>query len=357
MVATDRVYSLAQTKTQVDTFLDDFLTTELQRAGIVDESYRRMLEIMQSYLMAGGKRLRPFLVTLTYYGYGGQSESDIMPVASAWELLHAALLVHDDIIDRDDRRHGVRNVFGSYREVYAQATSIDVEHYALSSALLAGDVLISYSQQIVLNAKFDADAKIAILQFLNEAIFMVGGGELLDAESVLYPLNTTNARTIALYKTAGYSFQLPLLSGAVLAGVDGSDLQSLRTIGEKLGVAFQLVDDVLGVFGQAQQTGKSTVTDIRERKRTVLVQEAYARLDEDQKEELRLLYDVQHQMSQQDIERVLELLTVSGVKDAVMQEAQRLTVTAEGLIQALGMHENAKQALLDLVAKMLNRDR
>jgi geranylgeranyl diphosphate synthase type II len=356
MITADKVYSLTQTKTQVDVFLDEFLATELQRATVVDPSYQQMLAIMQSYLAAGGKHLRPHLAILTYQGYGGQKTPDILPVASAWELLHAALLVHDDIIDRDDMRHGALNIFGRYCEVYNQAASINVEHYALSSALLAGDLLISYSQQIVLNAKLDADAKVAILQLLNEAIFMVGGGELLDAESVLYPLDATNARTIALYKTAGYTFQLPLLSGAVLAGVDGDDLRSLRKIGEKLGIAFQLVDDVLGVFGQAQQTGKYTVTDIRERKRTVLVQEACNRLNKEQQQELIALYDVHHEMSQQDIMRALELLTISGAKNAVMHEAKQLSEEAQKLIRELSMHENAKQALLDLITKMLSRN-
>lgn len=356
MITADKVYSLAQTKTQVDAFLDEFLAIELQRARAVDPSYQQMLTIMQSYLAAGGKRLRPHLAILTYQGYGGQKTPDILPVASAWELLHAALLVHDDIIDRDDMRHGALNIFGRYREVYNQAASINVEHYALSSALLVGDLLISYSQQIILNAKLDADAKIAILQLLNEAIFMVGGGELLDAESVLYPLDKTNARTIALYKTAGYTFQLPLVSGALLAGVHGQDLQSLRIIGEKLGIAFQLVDDVLGVFGQAQQTGKSTVTDIRERKRTVLVQEACSRLNKDQQQELMALYDVHHEMSQQDIMRALELLTISGAKDAVLQEARQLSDDAEKLIRQLTMQESAQQALLELITKMLSRD-
>ena len=170
MIIKDRVYSLDFVKEEVEKYLQDFLESESVKANNIDHSYKIMLEIIKEHLAEGGKRLRPYLVNLTYFGYGGKSMDYILPSASSWELLHAALLVHDDIIDRDDVRHSKLNIYGRYREIYRELSNKDYKHYATSSALLAGDLLLSYSQKIILDSRIDSDNKILVLSLLNQAL-------------------------------------------------------------------------------------------------------------------------------------------------------------------------------------------
>lgn len=355
MITKDRVYSLDFVKEEVEKYLQDFLEAESVKANNIDASYKIMLEIIKEHLVEGGKRLRPYLVNLTYFGYGGKSMDYILPSACSWELLHAALLVHDDIIDRDDIRHSRLNVFGRYREIYKELSKKDYEHYATSSALLAGDLLLSYSQKIIIDSELESEHKIEVLSLLNQAIFNVGGGELLDAETALYELNKTNARKIANYKTAGYTFELPLITGAYLAGANQEEIDTLRLIGIKLGISFQLIDDILGVFGDINKTGKHNDGDIRERKHTVLIQETYKRVDQKNKSQLDKIYNLNNEISEKDISLVKDIIIESGAKEIVLDEAKKLTNEAEKLINKLSMEIEAKTALLNLIDKLLKR--
>jgi len=356
MITNRDVYSLHHTKQLVDEYLDDYLSQQFLRTQKMGDSYGRLLEIMQQHMAAGGKRLRPFLTLLAYQGYGGKDIDAVIPIACAWEFLHAALLVHDDIIDRDDVRHGTANIFGRYRAIYGPLVQNDLDHFATSSALLAGDLLISYSQQIVLTSELDSNHKIGTLVFLNKALFDVCGGELLDTETALFKIDQTKARLVAHYKTASYTFELPLQNGAMLAGAPAADLNKLQILGNKLGVAFQLVDDLLGVFGTSAATGKSIDTDIRERKHTVLVQQAYSLLPDAQRKELAQLYDIRSEITDHGVQRVRQLLVDSGAQEVVMAEAETLNSEAKTLIDELTMYEPAKQALRQLAKKILKRD-
>lgn len=356
MLIENDVLSLEQTKRAVDSYLDTYLEKQLQLAESIDPSYGHLLETIRQYVAGGGKRLRPYLFAIAHHGYGGSESEDSVAMACAWELLHTALLVHDDIIDRDDVRHWAPNIAGRYQDLYKTYSHKDSEHYAMSSALLAGDLLISMSQKIVLSSGLSADKKLSILELLNLAIFDVGGGELIDTETALKSIDSTDARKIARFKTASYTFELPLVSGALLADADPSELELLQKLGNKLGIAFQIIDDVLGVFGASVATGKSVDSDIYERKHTVLVQEAYKLLSGQERDELVEFYSLDTKLSESDVERVRQILSESGAKDAVMEEARQLTYEAESLINQLNMNDPAKNTLLQLVEVLLKRN-
>ncbi len=340
----------------IDEQLDMFLALETSRAKAIDKTYGKLLQTIREYTATGGKRLRPYLVLLLYAGYGGKDTEQIVPVATAWELLHTAMLIHDDIIDRDDMRHGQPNIFGRYKVIYKQFAAEDVSHYAMSTALQAGDLLIAASGKIILESDISDAQKVVITKLINEAIFLVGGGELLDTETALQSMHKTDARKIALQKTASYTFELPMISGALLAGASKQELTTLNQIGTKLGMAYQMIDDVLGVFGESEHTGKTTDGDIRERKHTVLIQETHKRLTGSEQKELELLYDITRQLDDGDIQRVRELIIASGAREVVMQEVQDLTSQAESLISSVSITEEVRTILLGLVAKLVKRN-
>lgn len=136
---------------------------------------------------------------------------------------------------------------------------------------MAGDALISESYLQINTAQFSQNIQAQLINRLGRSIFEVIGGELLDVEAAFVNDVVFDPLKIYRYKTASYSFIGPLLSGAICAGADGDTLQMLERFAEKIGVAYQLQDDLLGVFGDEKETGKSTLSDLREGKQTLLI--------------------------------------------------------------------------------------
>ena len=263
--------SLEKSRLIVDDYLQTFLRDKRVLATSMHPNYERLLGEIERVMLAGGKRLRPHLV---FVGYGAQDRL-ITPVAASYELLHTALLVHDDIIDRDTMRHNEATIHQSYFENHYTSITNPAErhHFSTSAALLAGDLLISWAYELLASVSLPVDSSRQSSQIMSEAVFKVTGGELIDTES---PFNATpiDPIVIAQYKTASYSFVGPLLAGATLSAHPYSkqSLNTLKTYATNLGIAFQIRDDILGVFGDEAKTGKSTIGDLREGKRTVLIE-------------------------------------------------------------------------------------
>jgi len=294
-------------------------------------------------------------VLLTYEAYGGADIQKVLPVACAWELLHSCLLIHDDIIDRDTIRHGTLNIAGQYEKKYNQHTGTDVGHYASSAALLAGDLLLSATYDIVMTSSLTAEDKLRTFTYLHDALFSVGGGELLDVESVLKPIESVDTANIAIYKTARYSFELPMLSGAVLAGAGEDDLERLSLLGKELGLLFQLSDDILGVFGDVGQTGKPNDSDIREKKRTPVVQYAMRLLDSAKCDRLTALYEFDHNLSNEEVAEIAKIIRDSGARELATKDAQAHAQKALDLVEQLTIPTIYKKELQELIAKLQAR--
>ncbi|MET1018926.1 MAG: polyprenyl synthetase family protein, partial [Microterricola sp.] len=191
------------------------------------------------------------------------------------ELLHTALLMHDDVIDRDLVRRGSPNVAGVFTaDALGQGTDAAAASiWGEASAILAGDLLIHAAQKLIATLDTANDRRLAVLEVFDEAVFSVTAGQHSDVAFASRIVQPSTADILAMIerKTASYSFIGPLLSGAVLADASAADLESLREFGRHAGVAFQLRDDVLGVFGIEELTGKSTLGDLREGKQTLLI--------------------------------------------------------------------------------------
>ncbi len=262
--------SLETSRLLINDYLQAFLQDKRQSAASLHPNYERLLGEIERVTLAGGKRLRPHLV---FVGYGKQ-DSSIAPLAAGYELLHTALLVHDDIIDRDIVRHGQATIHQAYFENHYTNLSSTTErhHFSTSAAILAGDILISWAYELLASMDMPADKYRQSSTIMSEAIFNVAGGELIDTESP-FSTHAIDPIVVANYKTASYSFVGPLLAGAILSDHHYSDesLSKLKEYATNIGIAFQIRDDILGVFGDEAKTGKSTIGDLREGKRTVLI--------------------------------------------------------------------------------------
>ena len=227
----------------------------------------------------GGKRLRPSLLQAAYLSYGGRDTDLAARVAAGVELLHTAFVIHDDVIDRDLVRRGATNVSGCFVERGADrgADADGAQMLGVAAGVLAGDLALVGAIREIALCGASPDVTRRLLDLLDAAVKTSAAGELDDVVlSVCRPAGASlgDVITVLERKTAVYSFQLPLQLGAVLAGASESAVERLAVVGRLAGIGFQLVDDLRGVFGEEEQTGKSALGDLREGKLTALIAHA-----------------------------------------------------------------------------------
>lgn len=342
---------------EVTSFLLDYCSAQQERATRLAPAYGQLWAAMTQTLRAGGKRLRPYLFLLAYESCGGKHRQDVLPIAAAWELLHTGLLVQDDIIDRDYVRHGQPNISGMYRAGYMSRAKTDGEsaHYADSAALLAGDLFLNSAQHIILQSKLADAQKIAALQHINKALYEVIGGELLDMEAVLLPLEAVDARSIALLKTAVYSVVGPLVAGADAGLATPQTQHTLDRFGAAIGMGYQLRDDLLGVFGDTKKTGKTASGDLHEAKRTLLMQETFQRLSpQDQDRVTQLLSDPP--LGESDIVWLKKCIVQSGAQAAIEKTILDCEHRALHALDDISLPASTRQKWLWVVRYALFRD-
>lgn len=262
--------------------LERFVSARLAEAADAGPLARPILDLSAATLQ-GGKRLR---AAFCYWGWRAVTDAsdtdEIVAASAALEVFHAAALVHDDIIDNSDTRRGRPATHRAFEAAHlAGGWTGDAAAYGRSSAILAGDLLVAWSDDLFEEGIADAPAdraRAARRQYA-EMRRDVTIGQYLDiaAETVPAPEDEQldRALLVASFKSARYSVQQPLLIGAAIGGARTEQQQALRAFGHPVGMAFQLRDDVLGVFGDSAATGKPSGDDLREGKRTALI--AFAR--------------------------------------------------------------------------------
>ncbi|MCD4536455.1 polyprenyl synthetase family protein [Nocardioides sp. cx-169] len=236
---------------------------------------RRALDEALRDALSGGKRFRPRLVAAVHDALGGTARTAVAEVGAAVELLHTAFLVHDDVIDGDDLRRGRPSTPGRFRaEALGHgATPQGAESYARAASVLVGDLALSHALRAVALCEVDAGTRASLLDLFDTALRVSATGELADVRLSLGVAEPTLAEVLAMeaHKTAAYSFELPMQAGAALAGAESGVVDGVGRVGRLLGVAYQLLDDLEGVFGDPEGTGKAPLGDLREGKRTPLI--------------------------------------------------------------------------------------
>jgi len=232
-----------------------------------------------SNLVTGGKRLRALMCYWGWRGAGGEAgASQVVTAGAALELFQAAALIHDDIIDRSDTRRGGPSVHRRFSQLHtAQGWALDSERFGQAAAILAGDLCLSFSEEAFTDIGERAASGSRARLIFNLMRAEVMAGQYLDIlEEVAGPVRDRagavgRAQSIIRFKSAKYSTEHPLALGGALAGASNELLRGYSAFALPLGEAFQLRDDVLGVFGDPLTTGKPAGDDLREGKRTVLV--------------------------------------------------------------------------------------
>ena len=339
----------------VEARLSRLFDEEGSRWSAVDPDLAAPISALRDYVLAGGKRLRPAFCYWAFAGAGGAPDDpSIFDAGAALEMLHTAALVHDDIIDGSVVRHGAETVhvrFAGLHQGHGWAGRAD--RFGEGAAIVIGDLALVYSSRLMSGAPPEAGA------VFEEMRLEVNVGQYLDilgaAEGVRVPGDEAveRARRICRYKTAKYTIERPLHLGAALAAPDRmSELAGpLSDFGLPLGEAFQLKDDLLGVFGDPDVTGKPVGDDLREGKPTLLAGLAAAR------EPLFADRFGAHDLSESEVRRLQDVIEATGARAEVEKTVAELAARSEAALQALPLRPEAVQALEQLARFVAGRNR
>jgi geranylgeranyl diphosphate synthase, type I len=303
---------------------------------------------------ATGKRIRPALVAWSHEAFGGRAD-DVTGAGVALELVHTSALVHDDVIDRADTRRGLPSVHAAFAARHADGWSGSAEDYGRSVAILLGDVLLAAAGAELLTCAVPATALGRAHAAFTRLCVEVMAGQFLDADAAARrDADLARALRIATLKSGRYSVARPLELGAVLAGVDDAVAAGLVAVGDPLGVAFQLGDDLLGVFGDPAATGKPAGADLIEGKRTVLVAETLARLDGARRARFAAgLGDAR--LDADGVDELRALIERSGARGAVEGRIRDTVEQAEAAIAALPLDAPRRAELVAFAAWLVDR--
>ncbi|WP_347755357.1 polyprenyl synthetase family protein [Agrococcus sp. ProA11] len=311
------------------------------------------VQLAASHAVHGGKLLRPRLV-IAAAGERGDREAVVL-TAAAIELLHAALLVHDDVIDDDDDRRGVASVARASREAAAASgiTARVAARLGLTTAIVAGDALLVRALAAIARLDVPLEVRVQLVDIIERAMLRAAESEHDDVLLAGREADEGVIQRVLEGKTADYSFRAPLELGAVLGGRSPAAIAALGEIGLRLGVLYQLRDDVLGVFGDEQHTGKSVLSDIRAGTPTLL--SALARRDPSWE---RIASDYGDPAADADAaERVRRVLRESGALASIEQRIGEGSATLRSLIDVAPVDEALRAELRQILERCVERTR
>ena len=364
---------------QVQANLDSFCQKQRSDFEAISTDLIPVVDYTQS-LLQGGKRFRALFcywawrACLSDSSYHqseqevNESEQAIAGIAASLEMFHAAALVHDDLLDQSDTRRGAPAIHKRFESLHKEKKwSGAPERFGVAGSVLVGDLMLGWSSEIFGNALLQSPNREIESACRDEFSLMrveVMAGQYLDVleENAAATRPVTEgvgrAEKVILYKTAKYSIEAPLRIGAAFAGADPSKLNEFTKFGIPLGIAFQLRDDILGVFGDPSVTGKPAGDDLREGKRTVLVAltlEALTARSPSMAESFEELL-TSRELDAHQIAFMQKLIQDSGALEKTERMIVELGDRSLESLDSANLEEKAKASLKALALKVVNRD-
>ena len=350
--APDVPASLSLVAKPVEARLEELLDVERDRWSTFADDLVAPLDNLRRLVLCGGKRLRP---AFTYWGNvaGGGDPDDprVIDAGAAFELLQAFALVHDDVMDDSSLRRGQRTSHLQFADQHeSDHWRGESRRFGEGVAVLLGDLAHVYADMLVTGLSVDA------LGIWNELRVELMVGQVLDLYGTARgDTDLESARQIARYKSGKYTIERPLHLGAALAGALSSLEAPLTAYGDPLGEAFQLRDDVLGVFGDRAATGKPVGDDLREGKPTPMLALATQAADASQRKLLGRVGDPSLEAG--DVAHLQEVFVATGALAAVERSIDQLTGQAVAAIERAAIPTEACVALVELADFVGHRDR
>jgi geranylgeranyl diphosphate synthase, type I len=341
--------------------LRDYLRERRRDSAHIGPEYNALTEALADFVLRGGKRLRP---AFAYWGWRAVAENpdaekpEMLRLLAALEMLHACALVHDDVIDDSATRRGMPTVHVHFAGVHrTSGWRGSAEQFGVSAAILLGDLALVWADDIVATVDLPLDAHRRVQRVWADIRTEVLGGQYLDIVAEASGADSiASAMTVNTYKTASYTVTRPLELGVAAAADRPDVVAAFHEFGTDVGVAFQLRDDVLGIFGDPAVTGKPSGDDLRSGKRTVLLAEAVDRAERTDAAAAELLHaSIGTPLTDERVREVCEAIKAVGALAAVETRIDTLTRHALDILNDAPIAAAAKVGLSELARLASNR--
>jgi geranylgeranyl diphosphate synthase type I len=343
-------------RSRVDKALTAFLGGQRALLVGIDAALAELSDALEAFVLGGGKRLRPSFAYWGYRGAGGTDTDAVVAAVSALELVQASALIHDDLIDRSDTRRGDPSVHRRFETLHTAARwRGGSAGFGDSAAVLLGDLAMVWSDEMLHTSGVGPRELARARVVFDEMRTEVTVGQYLDVlTQVTADTSVERASKVARFKSAKYTVERPLLLGAALADAPATVRESYSSFGLPLGEAFQLRDDVLGVFGDPAETGKPAGDDLREGKRTYLVAAAFSALPSGDRAALDAGLGDQG-LDDDRVERLRALIRESGALDATERRIDELMTASLTALAGAPIDETARGVLRELAEAAIRR--
>ena len=343
---------------RVEVALTEFLSERAAALAAVGDDLTPLSDAAASIVLEGGKRLRPMFAYWGWRSVRAEADDDtpLITAAASLELLHACALVHDDVMDASATRRGRPSAHHAFAQLHHSAGwTGDAEVFGTAAAILLGDLLLAWADQLFTSAPLDPADRGATRGVWDEMRQLVMAGQYLDVlVQARGDYSAADALRVAMFKTSKYTVEGPLHFGAAAGGAGEQTLAALSAYGLPLGEAFQLRDDVLGVFGDPDRTGKPAGDDLREGKRTLLVALAMEAADDAQASVLRAGLG-NRDLGEPAIEALRSVIVDTGARDKVEHRIVERATEARAALNSPALSPDAQKALDGLVAVATER--
>lgn len=345
-------------KEKIEKLLEKYLTEQTEKAEKVSPYCGEMLNNVKDMTMRGGKRIRAAILYYSYLAFGGKDKERAMKVAMSMELMQTYLLVHDDIIDSDDMRRGGLSMHKTYENICEEryAGKTNPKSFGNSVAILAGDVACALSNKIIAESGFSDRSVVRAIIELNHMYTKEVNGEFLDTLSELRDdIAKEDVILTHQLKTVPYTFDSPLKIGAMLAGANDKTIEKINEYTVPLGVAFQIQDDILGMFGTEEKLGKPVTSDLREGKRTLLVLDALMKASESEKQIISSALG-NKRINISDVNKVRQIIRDTGALEKSQDTATAFVKESMSALDKLKLKKEGKEFLLGIAEYMIKRE-
>ena len=354
-------FALADIRIHVQRDLTDFLAEQTHYLGEIGTELIPAAEAINAFLLDGGKRLRPLFAYCGYVSAGGEDDDAIIRAISSLELLQGCALIHDDLMDASDTRRGKPSIHRLFENIHRnEELSGSAANYGASAAILLGDLALVWADQMLRQSGITDAQFIRTLAIYDEMRVEIMAGQFLDIhEQALATQSVARSLKIARYKSGKYTVERPLHFGTSLALPAGDKRENFFAMfsefGLPLGEAFQLRDDLLGVFGDPTLTGKPAGDDLREGKRTVLMAMTQDRASAKQEATIANYFG-DRRLDSEGVEALRTIIIETGARDHVEDLIEKLTLTALDALNRDEIPQTAHALLSELASIAIGKN-
>ncbi len=349
---------LADFRGRLESDLREWLAEKERHATSESQAAHELTGVLSRFVDRDGKRIRPALLYYTYQACRGQSEDKAMTMAMAAELLHTYLLIHDDIMDRADTRRGEPAVHVLFSDLHQSwRWSGNSDHFGESVAILVGDLAESYAMELFSSVEVAPEVAVEFRRCFSTMCQEVIIGQYLEMTAgYRRDLGEEELLRVLQMKSGRYSVERPVQLGALLARAPEAMRRELTLYGAKIGEAFQLQDDLLGMFGDAETVGKPVGSDLVEGKFTVLIHHTLSKLSATEGESLLAALGSPG-LSDSEVLHFQKLIESSGARQRVEEMIEERMEAARLALEGLDLERSGADFLEGMIDYLRGRQR